>query len=156
MKKICSKINLIIIIILSVTLVLSGCGKDKNSMGFSLTGIQTSNEGSKEDHEKTIELSNHIIKEVNNLNEVEKSVVFINETSVLVGIELIGQYKEIPKEVYNNINQIVKKSYPEVTDIAITNEKICYDTIEDLLKNFISTNDLEELQKDLKEIIKKE
>ncbi len=155
MKRICNSLLSVIILIIIVAIGLTGCSKGNSNkdLGFSLSGIQEGKEPTKEERARTIELSNKIISEVKQLGEVKDSAAFINETSVLIGVRLMEESKEISPNLHKQIEEKVKVIYPEVIDIAITSKKESYEIIEDLLDNFIDVKKFKELKKDLREII---
>jgi spore cortex protein len=140
------------------SVILFGCAKSNNETESNNQekGQSTENAVNKKDsNSDSILLGKKISQSLQEIEGVEKATVFIKETTALVGIVIKDGSQEVTKEVREKIEQKVKDISPEIRKVAITADKELFESLNSMANDFMNGKTLEELKKDLKEIMEK-
>ncbi len=148
----------IVVLLIIVTVVLMGC--NSNSKKSDTVGAgPTVEDMSDEPIDKEVEIRNaistceRIMANIEEIPEIQSSVIYINHESVLVALKLKKNYNNISPELRMEVEKKVKDIYSNAKTIAISDDEYVYESIAKLLKSFKENKPFEEFKKDLEEII---
>lgn len=149
----------IVVMLIIVTVVLVGCNSDDKSGDTTGSGLTVEDmDNMPIDEKETIKVAiatcEKVIAEVETILGVKSAVVFINHESVLVALRLDDNYEEISSTLKNEINMKVKGVYPKAKTVAISKDEYAYESISKLLKGFKEDKPVDELKRDIEEIIR--
>lgn len=150
-------IGLVLIISLSILTACNEQDKENDSVGASPTIEEMSNPDSNKARDEVIrdaiKMSERIMSKLDEVYEIDTSMVFINHEAVLVALKL-NDGIELSDELRNDIEKIVYTIYPEAKNIAVSDDDYVYESIAKLLRSYKENDPLGEFLKDLEEIIK--
>lgn len=150
-----------LLLILTINLfMITGCneqGDKSDSVGAGPTIEDMGNANIDKDKDEVIKdairMSEGLMFRLNDISGITTSMVFINHEAVLVAVRLEDGI-ELSTELRDVISKEVYEIYPEAKTIAISDDEYVYKSIDKLLRSYKENDPVEELLKDLKEIIK--
>lgn len=150
-----------LLLILTINLfMITGCneqGDKSDSVGAGPTIEYMGNANIDKDKDEVIKdairMSEGLMLRLNDISGITTSMVFINHEAVLVAVRLEDGIK-LSTELRDVISKEVYEIYPEAKTIAISDDEYVYKSIDKLLRSYKENDPVEELLKDLKEIIK--
>ncbi|MEG1257051.1 YhcN/YlaJ family sporulation lipoprotein [Clostridium sp.] len=147
------------VILIIATVILIGCNKDKKSgdttgAGPTIEDMDNNPIDKDETIKDAIATCERVMDKVQLIDGIESAVVFINHESVLVALKLEENYESITSTLKNEINIKVKEVYPKAKTIAISKDEYVYESISRLLKGFKEDKPIDELKRDIEQIIK--
>lgn len=151
----------IVVMLIIAVVVLFGCAKanDANENGGksqnSNSSTSSNTEPNRDSNTDDVLLGKKISQSIKDINGVEKSTVFIKETTALVGVTLKDGSQEISSELRSQIEEKVTQESKDIKKVAITADKEIYEKLDAMANDFMNGKTLEELKKDLTEIIDK-
>jgi spore cortex protein len=140
------------------SMILFGCSKSNNDTQNSSEsqGQSTNNaENNKDSNSDSILLGKKISQGLTEIEGVDKATVFIKETTALVGIVIKDGSQEVTDDLRKSIEEKVKEFSPEIRKVAITADKELFESLNSMANDFMNGKTLEELKKDLSEIMEK-
>lgn len=162
MNMVCKKIfrGYIYILIIVNLYVLTGCqdqNNKSNNVGSgptieSITDLDSTKDES-EVIKEAIKMSENIMEKIDEINAIDKNVVYINHESVLVAVK-VKNASEFTENLRSEIGKCVNDTYKGAKTIAISDDEYVYESISRLMKSYKDDDPMGELLKDLNEIIK--
>lgn len=155
-----TRLKLVILFIIIINLVfLVGCNDERNEddkvgSGPTIEDMnQVGNSKEKGDIIKdAIMMSEEIMRKIDKIDGIDSSMVYINHEAVLTAVRLSND-KYLSDEIRNKLEETIYRIYPNAKTIAISDNEYVYESISRLLRSFKENDPLDELKKDLQEII---
>ena len=156
-----ARLKPIIVFIIIINLVfLVGCNDERNEddkVGAGPTIENMNQVGNSKDKEDIIEdaimMSEEIMRKIDKIDGIDSSMVYINHEAVLTAVRLSNN-KYLSEEIRSQLEETIYKVYPNAKTIAISDDEYVYESIARLLRSFKANDPVDELKKDLQEIIK--
>jgi YhcN/YlaJ family sporulation lipoprotein len=140
------------------SVILFGCAKsNNNTKDNSGEQGQSSENGTtqKDSNSDSILLGKMISQGLKDIEGIEKATVFIKESTALVGVAMKDGAVEITDDLRKKIEEKVKEISPKIKKVAITADKELLENLDEMTNDFMNGKTLEELKKDLSEIMDK-
>jgi len=154
------KYNIVLSIFVALfigTTILIGCSKakeDSNEGGKSQSSAK-SNETEKDSRSDDVLMGKKIAQGIEDIDGVGRATVFIKESTALVGVEMKDGSEVVSEELKGKIEAKVKEIYPNIRKVAVTADKELFENLDKMSNDFMNGKTMEELKKDLQEIMEK-
>jgi len=153
------KYNIVLSIFVALfigTVIFMGCSKSKdNEKGEGKSTETTSKDTQKDSTTDSVMMGKKIAQNVENIEGVEKATVFIKESTALVGVTLKDGANELSEDMKAKIEEKVKETSSDIRKVASTADKELFQKLDKMANDFMNGKTLEELKKDLQEILQK-
>jgi len=153
------KYNIVLSIFVALfigTVIFMGCSKSKdNEKSEGKSTETTSKDTQKDSTTDSVMMGKKIAQNVENIEGVEKATVFIKESTALVGVTLKDGANELSEDMKAKIEEKVKETSSDIRKVASTADKELFQKLDKMANDFMNGKTLEELKKDLQEILQK-